>query len=260
MLFRSLQMADTVKQGSIFNVDEPTGAQQAAHQTTAAEARIEAETPQVAREVDANAEQTRGAAEQAAQAAQGMGTEFTGGSGRGPLDSLAGGMSQKTNAATEQGKRDVEHAKASGATYIDQAKSMAGDMYNSAQNFVQGGQSKGTDTDAPLSANTSSAFATLQATGAAAIGTTQQYLASAQAVVQPHVANAQAAAQPYIDRAKETAQGYLGMSGAGGVEGRPEGRPTTNEPVEGTTPNNAVPMTTTVEGVDPRAKPPTTVA
>jgi len=268
-LYNTLNMSNNIKQGSVFNVEEPTGVEQVAHQTTVAEARIDATSPKAARQIDANAEQTHGVAEQAAQAAQGMGPDFTGGNGRGPLDSLANDMSQKTDVAAQQGQKDVEHAKAAGATYVDQAKAAAGGVYNSAQNFVQSGQPKGTNADVTRSAGGNDTFAALQATAASAFGTTQQYLASAQAVVQPHVetarqtiaphvATAQATAQPYLDRAKETAQGYLGMGSTGGAE--PEGRPTTSQPLEGTTPGDAVPVTTTVEGVDPRAKPPTTVA
>ncbi|KAH7909800.1 hypothetical protein BJ138DRAFT_1154420 [Hygrophoropsis aurantiaca] len=165
-----------------------------------------------------------------------MGPEMTG-EGRSPLDNLQSQAAKTTNAAVAEGQRDVHAAKGAGASYLDQAKSIAGNVYSSAQTYLQGsteGQSngaaqpKGSSTGIAAPGTTthdstaSDAFATLQATGVSALGTTQQYLASAQAVLQPHletarttaephIAGAKAAVQPHVENAKETAQQYLGL-------------------------------------------------
>ncbi|KAH7930411.1 hypothetical protein BV22DRAFT_62695 [Leucogyrophana mollusca] len=225
-------MSNTIKQGAIFNVEEPKGAERVQYETTAAGAQADAPNSRVSREVEENANQAKEAAEKAALAAQGMGSDMTG-EGLTPLNTLQSQAAKTTNAAVAEGQRDVHAVKDTGASYLDQAKSIAGDVYASAQGSTRGqsdtkpepiGSSTGVSAPGTTTHDTSvsDAFAALQATGASAIGTTQQYLASAQAVIQPHVetarttlephvAGAKAAVQPHVEKAKETAQGYLGM-------------------------------------------------
>ncbi|KIJ57605.1 hypothetical protein HYDPIDRAFT_104063, partial [Hydnomerulius pinastri MD-312] len=195
------------------------------------------------------------------------------------LDVLKREAAQKTNAAVAEGQNDVHEVKGTGATYLDQAKSVAGSVLASAQQFWNGStegqshpQGSSTGVAAPKTVNTQGksddVLASLQSTAGSAIGTTQQYLATAQAAVQPHVENARttlephvvgakAALQPHVDKAQETAQGYLGI-GLGSKSdavtppaSEKSSRPSTNLPVvaEGT-PGSGRPSTTTTVGAE----------
>ncbi|KAG6334950.1 hypothetical protein ID866_4129 [Astraeus odoratus] len=140
-----------------------------------------------------------------------MGPEITGDTVTG-LDVLRHEAEQRTNAAAAHGQQDIEKAKEVGAGYVEQAKSVAGNVITSANNTLRGssegkprpqGSSTGTSAPGPsagLGGVTTDVLTSLQTTASSAIGVTQQYLSSAQAVVQPH-----------IDSAREKAQGYLGV-------------------------------------------------
>jgi len=190
----------SIKNGQIFNVPEPTGAEQVQFETTAAEAERSAPNRAVAQEVEQNAEQAQGVAKQAALAAHSMGSEMT-------------------------GQANVESAKAAGAGYLDQASTMASDVLASAQSYLPGQGQTGSDNQG------TGIGSQLQSGAATALSTAKEYISTAQTAAQPHVENARstlqphiesvaAAAQPHIDRAKETVQSYI--DGQTGVNGKSE--------------------------------------
>ncbi|OJA19823.1 nuclear receptor coregulator, partial [Rhizopogon vesiculosus] len=197
-------MSNTIKQGSIFNVDEPQGAEQVRHETTAAHAQVEAPNSRVAHQVEENAEHAQKAAAKAAQAAQGMGSEFTGET-RTAFDYLQSAAAQKTNAAAAEGQRDVHAAKDASASYLDQAKSAAENVVTSAQDYLQGSTDpQATANQQGSSTGPANTTSSLQTSASSAVGTAQQYLASAQAVAQPHIDYARTTLQPHVDKARET--------------------------------------------------------
>ncbi|KAG6821419.1 hypothetical protein H0H93_014216 [Arthromyces matolae] len=109
--------------GHIFNVEEARGKEAVECETTAAEARIEAPTSEIAREVEGNAEHVHEAAEEAADVARHKGPSFTGTETTlSSTDKLQQQASAKTNAAVTEGKHDVDALKAAGADYVEQAK------------------------------------------------------------------------------------------------------------------------------------------
>ncbi|KAF7303236.1 hypothetical protein MKEN_01287500 [Mycena kentingensis (nom. inval.)] len=118
--------------GKIFNVPEPTSADQ----TTAAQAQAEAKTATIAREVEINAEHAKDVAENAAFVAQSHGPDLT---GQTPTDRLQTEASIKTGQAVDQGKETVAQAQAAGAGYVQQAKDMASSAMASAQSTIPPG-------------------------------------------------------------------------------------------------------------------------
>ncbi|KIJ22096.1 hypothetical protein PAXINDRAFT_124606 [Paxillus involutus ATCC 200175] len=160
--------------------------------------------------------------------------------------------------------------------YFDQAKSVVGSVFASAQDFLRGstgGQVHPQGSSAGIAAPESTqpegkpdnVLASLQSTAGSAIGTTQQYLASAQATVQPHVesarqaleppvADAKAAAQSHIDKARETAQGHLGMGSKSDAVTLPactqSDHPSTNLPIDAKETPGSECRTTTTSGAD----------
>ncbi|KAI6096874.1 hypothetical protein EDD17DRAFT_1440460, partial [Pisolithus thermaeus] len=126
-----------------------------------------------------------------------MGPEATGESVS-SVDVLQHEVGHKTDTAVAQGQKDVEIAKNVGSQYIEQAKTTATNVLNSAQNALQGaseekphpiGSSTGVSAPGPssLTETAGSVLTSLQEKASSAVGVTQQYLASAQATVQPHI-------------------------------------------------------------------------
>jgi len=206
-------------EGQIFNVPEPTGAEQARHETTAADAQINAPNSAVAREVEHNAEQVHDAAKQAASAAQSLGPGLTGGS-------VQHDAQEKTNAAAAEGKADVDAAKAAGASYLNQVQNLAGSAIATAQSYLPGqtGSTGTANSTGTTSTSGSSVTSQLQSGAATAYHTAKEYVAAGAAAAQPHLENAHATvkphldsalatAQPHIDKVKETTQSYVGPGG-----------------------------------------------
>jgi len=122
----------STKQGAVFNVEEAQGVDRVQFETTAANAQAEAPNASVAHQVEENAEQVKGVAQQVAQAAKGMGPEMTGETGS-QFGDLEAGLSRTTNAAVADGQNTIESIKQSGTTYLGQAKELAGSVLSSAQ-------------------------------------------------------------------------------------------------------------------------------
>lgn len=211
------------------------GNERAQRETTAAEAQVEAPNPAVAREVKGNVIQAREAAENAAQAAQGLGPDVTG-DPVSSVDVLQHEIEHKTDTAVVQGQKDIEAAKNVGSQYADRAKTMASNVVSSAQNTLYGtsedkprpmGSSTGVSAPgpSPLSGAASGAFTSLQETASFAAGATQQYLASAQAMAQPHIDKAREAARTYLGGDTESTGSDVATPPAETSE-----RPTTNPP------------------------------
>ncbi|KAG2156651.1 uncharacterized protein EDB93DRAFT_1247354 [Suillus bovinus] len=196
-------MSNTVKTGSIFNVEEAQGTERARHETTAAQAQAEAPDSRVSHQVEENAEHLQEAATKAAQAAQGMGPELTGERDTSTaFDVLKSEAAQKTNAAASEGQMDFRMAKDTSASYLDQAKTLVESIAASAQDYLHG------STD-PHAISEGDAVSSSQTS--ALSGTAQKYFASAQAAAQPHIDVAQSTLQPQVEKARETVEGYLGM-------------------------------------------------
>ncbi|KAF8846025.1 hypothetical protein BDN67DRAFT_890851 [Paxillus ammoniavirescens] len=197
-----------------------------------------------------------------------MGPEMTG-EPLSDLDVLKRESAEKTNAAVVEGKHDTQMAVAASERYFDQAKSVVGNVFASAQNFLRGStggqvhpQGSSTGIAAPESIKSEgkadNVLASLQSTAGSAIGATQQYLASAQATVQPHVESARqaleprvvgakAAAQSHVDKVRETAHvGHFGLPGFTQSD-----HPSTNLPIDAKeTPGSEPRTTTTTAGAD----------
>ncbi|KAF9460094.1 hypothetical protein BDZ94DRAFT_1266655 [Collybia nuda] len=208
----------------IFNVPEAEGTDRVALETTAATAQIEAPTSSIAREVEANAGHTKEAASEAALTAQIKGESLTG-TPPSAVDQFQQQAQKTTKAAVAEGQRDVETAKVTGATYLDQAKSLASNAVNTAQAYLPSsvGGILSSETSASQSPPTG-IVSSLQSGANSAIGTTKEYLASAQEMAKPHVENA-----------KGIAQGYLGTAGTQPIKNPPAsstGIPATSAPLE----------------------------
>ncbi|TRM65869.1 hypothetical protein BD626DRAFT_486081 [Schizophyllum amplum] len=178
----------TTESGKIFNVQEPTGAEAAKLQTTAANAQLEAGSTTAARQVEKTADETAHVAESAATAAKSLGPGLTGDTdATSKLQQEAGA---KTNAAVAEGKQNVDAAKQAGAGYVDAAKGYANAAVAAAQNYI------------PESMGGSAP--TLQAGAQAATADAKKVLAAAQQQ-----------AQPALDKARElTAQGFGSQAAA----------------------------------------------
>ncbi|KAJ7170066.1 hypothetical protein C8R46DRAFT_222473 [Mycena filopes] len=195
----------------IFNVEEGKSAE---FQTTAAQAQVEAKTAPIAREIEANAEDAKLAAEKAASVAQSKGPELT---GQSATDRLTTDASIKTGAAVDQGKQDVESAKAASAGYVDQAKQVGLNALATAQSYIPPGSG-------PNGQHTAGDVVSgLQAGATAAITTTKDILVAAHETAKPYIASAAETAQPHLEKARDTAASYL-----------PGSTTTQTAPVEGT--------------------------
>jgi len=184
--------------GQIFNVEEASHPSE--FQTTAAQAQAEAKTSTIAREVEANADQAKDVATNAAFVAQSKGPELT---GQSATDRLQTEASVRTGAAVDQGQQDVAAAKAAGAGYVDQAKNLASNALASAQSYIPPGSG-------PDGAHTTGDVVSGLQTGAtAAYETGKQILTTAAQTAQPYIASAAEAAQPHLVRAKDAAVSYL---------------------------------------------------
>ncbi|KAF8913105.1 hypothetical protein CPB84DRAFT_1820560 [Gymnopilus junonius] len=104
----------------IFNVEEVSGKDRVALETTAAEARIEAPNPVIAHEVDVYAEEAQEAAHQAAAHAKVIGPSLTG--------------EPTTAAAPFRGNKAAGTAATTG--YVEQAKQLANSAIETAQSYV----------------------------------------------------------------------------------------------------------------------------
>ncbi|KAJ7110026.1 hypothetical protein C8R44DRAFT_270315 [Mycena epipterygia] len=200
-------------QGQIFNVEEASHPSE--FQTSAAQAQVDAPTGTIAREVEANAEQAKDVAENAAFVAQSKGPELT---GQSATDRLQNDVSLKTSAAVDQGQHDVAAAQATGAGYIDQAKSVAANAVATAQSYIPAG------TGPDGAHTTGDVVSGLQAGASAVLATTKEYALAAHETAKPHIqaganaalatgkeylAAAQETAQPHIEKAKGVAQSYM---------------------------------------------------
>ncbi|KAJ7631129.1 hypothetical protein FB45DRAFT_917595 [Roridomyces roridus] len=194
----------------IFNVQEPEHLSE--FQTTAAQAQAEAQTSTIAREVEENAEHVKDVAHDAANAALKHGQSLT---GQTAGDRLQNDASLKTSAAIEEGRANVEEAKATGATYLDQAKSLAANAAATAQTAATTAATTAVETaqaylPPPSGADgkhTASDVVTgLQNAGTAAYATTKEYLAAAQTTAQPHIEKARDVAASYLPAGAHTTQ------------------------------------------------------
>lgn len=107
-------------------------------------------------------------------------------------------VNQQMDQATTQGMFDVESAKATASSAVEQARSMANSAYQTAQvcaslsnaatllslRFVQSLFNGSQTSDNTTAGNVSS---TVQSTASSALQTGKEYLASAQTVAQPHI-------------------------------------------------------------------------
>ncbi|KAL1708308.1 hypothetical protein EV121DRAFT_277279 [Schizophyllum commune] len=181
----------STESGKIFNVQEPTGAEAAKLQTTAAHAQVEAGSPAAARQVEKTADQTQHVAESAATAAKSIGSNLTGDVGGGTTR-LEQEASAKTNAAVASGQQNVAAAKEAGAGYVDAAKGYVNAAVEVAQNYIP--ESLGGH--AP----------TLQAGAQAAATDAGKVLSAAQQQVQPGIEKAREfASQGFASQASAAA-------------------------------------------------------
>ena len=108
--------------------------------------------------------------------------------------------STKTDAAATEGKRDA-------ATYVDQAKSLAGAALGTAQGVLQYGAEALGSTRAVAQEHAEmkpqGVLGTAKSTAASVLDTTAHYVGVAQEKISPPVENVKAIAQPYVDPAKE---------------------------------------------------------
>ncbi|KAJ7040422.1 hypothetical protein C8F04DRAFT_1178150 [Mycena alexandri] len=197
----------------IFNVEEPS--KNAEFQTTAAQAQVEAKTGPIAREIEANAEQAKDVAQNAAYVAQAKGPELT---GQSAADRLQTEAAVKTGAAVDQGQQDFEAAKATGAGYVEQAKNLASNAVASAQSYIPpgsgpNGQHTAGDVVSGLQAGATAAITTTKDILVAAHDTAKPYVISAAETAKPYVVSAaetvQSTAQPHLEKARDVAASYI---------------------------------------------------
>ncbi|KAF8474310.1 hypothetical protein JB92DRAFT_3052444 [Gautieria morchelliformis] len=108
----------------------------------------------------------------------------------------------QVNAAANEGKKDVEAIRTTGAGYVEQAKALPKDVLSTAQGYVSGSQGNANDSQPGVSSS-------LQPTANAAVETSKNYLASAQEAIQPHIQSAQETVQPYLESAQATVQPHM---------------------------------------------------
>ncbi|KAF9040457.1 hypothetical protein BDZ89DRAFT_1035097 [Hymenopellis radicata] len=188
--------------GKVFNVVEPTGAERSQFETTAADAQANAPTASAARQVERQADATTAAAHDAAETAQAKGKEFTG-EPPSALDNLQRQATDVTNGAVSEGKQDVQAAQATGAGYVDQVKSLAGQAVQTAQQCMPTatGQPGETPTSGAGASDTGNIPTQIQVGAATVLETAKGYISTAQS-----------AAQPHIDKAMEYIQGVQQQS------------------------------------------------
>jgi hypothetical protein len=149
---------------------------------------------------EANADQAKDVAANAAFVAQSKGPELT---GQSAADRLQTEAAVKTGAAVDQGQQDVAAAKATGAGYVEQAKTLASNTLASAQSYIPPGSG-------PDGAHTTGDVVSGIQTGAnAAYQTGKQILTTAAETAGPYIGAAAEAAKPHILNAKDTAASYL---------------------------------------------------
>ncbi|KAJ3510654.1 hypothetical protein NLJ89_g4546 [Agrocybe chaxingu] len=148
--------------GKVFNVEEVTGKDQVALETTAAEARLEAPNRVAARQVEENAHREKESAEQVASIAKTLGPKYTGEPAtavaqfrgdsnsskvkttKSTMEQLQASASKTANAAVAEGRHDIEEMKAATSTYVQQARNLANSVIETAQAHLptpMGGQS-----------------------------------------------------------------------------------------------------------------------
>jgi len=135
VLLNPLYTMSAINPGHIFNVPDPKGKELVELETTAGVAQAEASTGKEARQVEKSTEKARDVAHDAAEVAKSKGPTLTG-TPPSAVDQFQAQAKEKTNAAVEEGQRDVEAAKASGANYVEQAKEMAASAVNAAQSYL----------------------------------------------------------------------------------------------------------------------------
>ncbi|GJJ09746.1 hypothetical protein Clacol_003970 [Clathrus columnatus] len=138
------------------------------------------------------------------------------------LDQFEVIMSEKTNEAVNEGKHDVDEAKATGVGYVQQAKDAISDVANAAQEYVSVGMDGHTPTDpntgqgVPLVASIQSAANTAYEKGkiylVAAQETAEPHVRKVQETVQPHAQSLIDVAKPYVNKAQSAISSALGTS------------------------------------------------
>jgi hypothetical protein len=187
------------------NFKESYGKEHFAHDTTAAEAQINAPNAVEAMHVSENAERAKDAANQAASVAKTLGSDLTG-EPTTAVDQFKMDASRTTEAAVTEGKQDVQQATVVGVAYVEQAKSLANSALETAKNYLPtalGGnahETGSTSQEAPsLIDQVKDTAANIYATAVStAKPQTDKLGGTASAVTD--------AAQPHIDSTKETAQ------------------------------------------------------
>ncbi|KAI0361434.1 hypothetical protein OH77DRAFT_1469043 [Trametes cingulata] len=174
----------------------PSGQSDARYNTTAALAETEASTATLSQEVQQNANQLHSAATDAATTAQVKEPEAIS-----AVNKLEEDLSHKTNDAAAQGAADVQSAKATATSYVEQAKNLASSAIATAQSYVSGAPKEGTQTTTTTGGVTSTVHS--------AVETGKQYLASAQEAAKPYVESAAATAKPYVESAAAAAQPHI---------------------------------------------------
>ncbi|KAI0034191.1 hypothetical protein K488DRAFT_84278 [Vararia minispora EC-137] len=174
------------------------GAQPASHTTTAAN--VVSQIPGTA----GVAEQAKGAAEHAASVAHEKGPAMTGD----PKD-VVPHLKARTDAAAEEGKKDVDAAITAGQGYLQQAMDIASGAVASARQYLAS-----TTNALPDEGDTNSATGSSNASSA--METAKQYATRAQNVAQPHIEAAAKAIQSGATSTIQSAQEYLAKSYAPG--------------------------------------------
>ncbi|KAK2461563.1 hypothetical protein APHAL10511_006026 [Amanita phalloides] len=120
------------------NVFANTENPEAAHvllETTAGDARTQAPGPGAAEQIDQNVDRLHTAAQDAAKVAKVKGTELTG-EPTSAVEQLQAGASHITTNATLEGEKDVESAKAAGASILEQVKNITMSTVAAVQSYL----------------------------------------------------------------------------------------------------------------------------
>ncbi|KAF9535649.1 hypothetical protein CPB83DRAFT_25133 [Crepidotus variabilis] len=199
--------------GKIFNVDEVTGKEHSALETTAAQAQLDATNRVEALHISENAENAQHVATQAASVAKSLGSEFTGEPAT-AAGQFKGNASKVTDAAVAEGKQDIGEAKAVTAGYVGQAKALAGAAIETAQNYLPTALGGKTGDPAASFTDPNAPPLTTQAKDAAVSAYTvvaENAVPAMNAAAATAVAAAQAAA-PHVETAKNAAYNALGTA------------------------------------------------
>lgn len=193
-------MAET---SQILNANEPHGIERVQRETTAGEAHMEAQENGVGTQVGHNVEVAHEAAQQAASSAKMHGQAWTGEPNTAAAQ-FRHEVTAKTDEAVGQGQHDVEEAKAVGAGYVEQAKTMASNVLATAQSYLPTSLSGGGSTDGSgngtsftdtVVSTASTIASTVQSGATTALDSAKEFAATA------HQAGVEAAA-PHIENAK----------------------------------------------------------